>query len=196
MPSGDRMIAIHISAGRKSFADLDSRIKTRSRSIETRSRHNLCEVSVQILFPACYRIPFYFPSLSPIPFSPCSLHSSAALQSENIIFKVLLSLLMSLVLLVLMSSHQILINVILQQTPMAAWLHHQKVLVWLMTQSPIRSISLTHASKHQIFQVSYRDNRHLLRVVAGQINDPSPGYVNGIGPLAQFNSPSGLAISS
>jgi hypothetical protein len=69
-------------------------------------------------------------------------------------------------------------------------------MVWLMTQSPIRSISLTHASKHQIFQVSYRDNRHLLRVVAGQINDPSPGYVNGIGPLAQFNSPSGLAISS
>jgi hypothetical protein len=65
-----------------------------------------------------------------------------------------------------------------------------------MTQSPIRSISLTHASKHQIFQVSYRDNRHLLRVVAGQINDPSPGYVNGIGPLAQFNPPSGLAISS
>jgi hypothetical protein len=65
-----------------------------------------------------------------------------------------------------------------------------------MTQSPIRSISLTHASKHPIFQVSSRDNRHLLRVVAGQINDPSPGYVNGIGTLAQFNPPSGLAISS
>jgi hypothetical protein len=95
-----------------------------------------------------------------------------------------------------MSSHQIFINVILQQTLMTAWLHHQKVLVWLMTQSPIRSISLTHASKHQIFQVSDRDNRHLLRVVAGQINDPSPGYVNGIGTLAQFNPPSGLAISS
>jgi hypothetical protein len=25
---------------------------------------------------------------------------------------------------------------------------------------------------------------------------PSPGYVNGIGTLAQFNTPSGLAISS
>jgi hypothetical protein len=59
-----------------------------------------------------------------------------------------LSLLMSLVLLVLMSSHQIFINAILQQTLMStmAACHHQKVLVWLMTQPPIRSISLTQVN--------------------------------------------------
>jgi hypothetical protein len=78
------MIAIHISAGRKS--NVAGKF---SRSIETRSRHKLCEGSVQIFFPACYRIPFYFPPLSPIPFSPCSLHSSAALVlllNEKILF--------------------------------------------------------------------------------------------------------------
>jgi hypothetical protein len=54
--------------------------------------------------------------------------------------------------------------------------------VGMAYDSITNQIDLTDANKHQIFQVSYRDNRHLLRVVAGQINDPSPGYVNGIGP--------------
>jgi hypothetical protein len=83
------MIAIHISAGRKSFVAGRDQDKILSlRSIETRSKHNLCEVSVQIFFPACYRIPFYFPSLSPIPFSPCSLHSAALvlLLNQKILF--------------------------------------------------------------------------------------------------------------
>jgi hypothetical protein len=34
-------------------------------SINGNKEYKLCEVSVQIFFPACYRIPFYFPSLSP-----------------------------------------------------------------------------------------------------------------------------------
>jgi hypothetical protein len=72
--------------------------------------HNLCEVSVQIFFPACYRIPFYFPSLSQI-----------LLQIRWIVSSLIMS-------------------------TMAAWLHHQKVLVWLMTPSPIRSISLTQVN--------------------------------------------------
>jgi hypothetical protein len=65
--------------------------------------------------------------------------------------------------------------------------------VGMAYDSTTNQIYLTDASKHEILQVSYRDNRHLIRVVAG---DPSPGYVNGIGTLAQFNTPSDLAISS
>jgi hypothetical protein len=171
-----------------------------SRSIETRSKHNLCEVS-QIFFPACYRIPFYFPYLSPIPFSPCSLHSCAALVlllNQKILFSKLEDQKTSIgnyeskksfflspdnfsilkitdsaadsmnctfsnslledpaaaaaavsfdvtVLLVLMSSHQIFLNVILQQTLMAAWLHHQKV--FMAYDSITNQIYLTDALK-------------------------------------------------
>jgi hypothetical protein len=68
--------------------------------------------------------------------------------------------------------------------------------VGMAYDSITNQIYLTDASKHRILQVSDQDNRHLIRVVADPINDPSPGYVNGIGTLAQFNTPSGLAISS
>jgi hypothetical protein len=49
------------------------------------------------------------------------------------------------VLLVLMSSHQIFLNVILQQTLMAAWLHHQKV--FMAYDSITNQIYLTDALK-------------------------------------------------
>jgi hypothetical protein len=65
--------------------------------------------------------------------------------------------------------------------------------VGMAYDSITNQIYLTDAREHRILQVSYRDNRHLIRVVAG---DPSPGYVNGIGTLARFITPSGLAISS